>query len=98
MIAHTGYHLDVHLHVTTDHNLNIHTSIGQLHVTVKMRDAEAVGLDHNCNLADTKARVAIIPAEAALGHTILIADNITGVLHNAYTQTLISTFLLQHSA
>ena len=83
----------VHLHITTDHNLDINTPIGQLHATITMTDTDAVGLDHNPILTDTVATVPMIPTEAALGHTIGIADNITGVLHNAHTQALISTIL-----
>ena len=35
----------------------------------------------------------MIPTEDDPGHIIGIADNITGVLHNAHTQMLISTIL-----
>ena len=53
----------------------------------------AVGLDHNHIIKGTTAKVTITPTEAILGHTIRTADDITGVIHNAYTQTLIYTIL-----
>ena len=58
-----------------------------------MTDTDALGLCHNPILTDTTATVAMIPTEDAPGHIIGTADNITGVLHDAHTQMLISTVL-----
>ena len=48
----------------------------------------AVDPDHN-----TTAKVTITYTEAILGHTIGTADDITGVIHDTHTQTLIYTVL-----
>ena len=53
----------------------------------------AVDQDHNHITEATTAKVAITPTEAVLGHTIGTADDITGVIHNAHTQTLIYNVL-----
>ena len=58
-----------------------------------MTDTDAVGLDPNPILTDTTATVTMIPTEDAPGHIIRTTDNITGVLHDAHTQMLISTIL-----
>ena len=47
---------------------------------------DAVGLDHNPNLADTRAEATMSPAEAIPGHTTGTADAITGVLPGAHAQ------------
>ena len=53
----------------------------------------AVDPDHNHIIKDTTAEVTITPTEAILSHTTGTADDITGVFHNAHTQTIISTIL-----
>ena len=84
-----GYHLQVHLHVTTDHHLNIDTSIDPPHTTITKTDTNTVDPDHNHIIKDTTAKVTIIPTEAILGHAIGTADDITGVIHYPHSQTLI---------
>ena len=54
---------------------------------------DAVGLDHNLILTDITAKVAMTPTEAVPGHTTWMTDAITGVVHDAYTQTLIHIIL-----
>ena len=55
--------------------------------------ANIVDPDHNHIIEDTTAKVTITHTEAILGHTILTADDITGVIHDSHTQTLIYTIL-----
>ena len=54
---------------------------------------DAVGLDHNPISTDTTAEVALTPTEAIPGHITGIAEDITGVLHDAHTQVLIHIIL-----
>ena len=54
---------------------------------------DAVGLDHNSILTDITAKVAMTPTGAIPGHTTGMTDAITGVVHNAHTQTLIHIVL-----
>ena len=53
----------------------------------------AVDPDHNHIIKDTTAKITITPTEAILGHTIGTSDNITGVILDAHTQTLMHTVL-----
>ena len=92
-MAHTRYHLQVHLHDTTDQILNIDTTIDQPHATVMKTGTNTVDPDHNHIIEATTDKVTMTPIEAVLGHTIGTADDITGVIHDAYTQTLIYTIL-----
>ena len=87
MIAHIGYHLWVHLLITTDQNLEIAT-IDQPPTTITKTGIDAVGLDHNPILADTTAKVATALTVAILGHTTWTTEDITGVVHDAHTQVL----------
>ena len=88
-----GYHLQVHLHVTTDPNLKIVTTIDHPHVTAMKTGTDAIGLDHNPIITDTTAKVAMAPTEAIPGHTTGTTDDITGVVHDAHTQVLIHIIL-----
>ena len=63
-IAHTGYHLQVHLHITTDHNLDINAPIDPPHATITKTGTNAVDTDHNHTIEDTTAKVTITPTEA----------------------------------
>ena len=56
-------------------------------------DTDAADLDLNPILADITANVIMTPTEAIPGHTTRITDDITGVVHDAHTQTLIHTVL-----
>ena len=58
-----------------------------------MTDTDMVGLVHYPILTDTAVTATMIPTRDTPGHIIGIADNITGILHDAYTQMLISTIL-----
>ena len=53
----------------------------------------AVDPDHNHIIKETTPKVTITPTEAILGHTTGTADGITGVIHDAHTQTCIYTIL-----
>ena len=92
-MAHTVYLFQVHLHVSTDHNLNIDTPMDPPHNTVTKTGTNAVDPDHNHIIENTAAKITINPTEAILGHSKGTADDITGVIHNAHTQMLISTIL-----
>ena len=76
-----------------DHSLNIDTSIDPPYAPVTKTHTNAVDPDHNHIIEDTAAKVTITPTEAILGHTIGTPDDITGVIHDAHTQTLIYTIL-----
>ena len=92
-IAHTGYHLQVHLHINTDQNLKIATAIDQPHATITKTGTDAVGLDHNPIIRDTTAKLTMIPTEAIPGHTTGTTDNIIGVVPDTNTQVLIHIIL-----
>ena len=64
-----------------------------LHATITKTGIEAIGLHHNPIIADTTAKVTMIPTEAIPGHTTGTTDNIIGVLHDAHTQALIDIIL-----
>ena len=89
---HIGYHLQVHLHVTTDQNLKIAT-IDQPHATIMKTGTDTVGLDHNPILADTTAKVAMTHTEAFPGHITGTTEDITGVVPDDHTQTLVHSIL-----
>ena len=86
-----GYHLQVHLHITTDDNLDIDTPIDPCHTTIMKTCTSTLHPDHSHIIKDTAAKVTITPTDAILGHSIGTPDNITGVLHDP--QMLISTIL-----
>ena len=81
-----GYHLQVHLHVTTDHHPDKNLTIDQPPTTIMKSGTDTVGLDHNPILADTTAEAAVTPTEAVSGHTTETADAITRVLPGDHTQ------------
>ena len=82
-------------HCHRSQSLHRHSNRSTSH-HITMTDTDMVGPDHNPILINTSATVTMIPTEAAPGHTIGIADNITGILHDAHTQMLISTILEGH--
>ena len=49
---------------------------------------DTASLDYNPILIDITTKVIMTPTEAIPGHTTGITDDITGVVNNAYTQTL----------
>ena len=53
----------------------------------------AVSLGHNPIIADTTAKVTMVPTEAILGHTTGTTGNIIGVVHDAHIQVLIHIIL-----
>ena len=53
----------------------------------------AVGLDHSPIIADTAAKVTMIPTEAIPGHTTGTTDDIIGVVHDAHIQVLVHIVL-----
>ena len=69
------------MHINTDQNLEIATTIDQPHTTIMKTGTDTVGLDHNPIITDTTAKVAMIPTEAIPGHTTGTTDDITGVVH-----------------
>ena len=85
------HHLQVLLHITTDHILATDIQIGKPHTTIMKKGTDAVDPDHIHIITDTTAKVTIIPTEAILGHTIRTIDDITEVIHDAHTQIHIST-------
>ena len=92
-MVYIGYLLQVHLHITTGQNVMVATTLDQPHITITKTGTEAVGLNHNFILADITAKVTMTPTEAIIGHTTGITDAITGLVHNAHTQTLIHIIL-----
>ena len=65
----------------------------QPHTTITKTGTDAVGLDHNPILADTTAKIDMTLTEAIPGHITGTTGDITGVLHNGHTQTLIHIIL-----
>ena len=80
------------MHITIDHNLVVAATLDQTHATITKTGTDAVGLDHILILTDITAKVTMTPTEAIPGHTTGITDVITGVVHDAHTQTLIHIF------
>ena len=80
MDSHTGYHLQVHQHVTRDCNLDIDTTIDQPYATITKAGTDVVGPGHNLIINDTTAQTAMTPTETILGPTIGTTNNITGVI------------------
>ena len=75
--------------IPAHHNLNIDTLIDPPHTTIMKTGTDTVDSDHNHIIKESTAKVAITLTEAILGHNIGIIDDITGVIHDAHTQTLI---------
>ena len=55
---------------------------------------DALGLDYNPIITDTAAKAAMTLTEAIQGQIIGTTNDITGVIHNAYTQVLIHIILI----
>ena len=80
MIAHTGYHPQVHPHAITDQNPVVGHTPDQPLATVMKTGADAADLGHNPTLTGIIAEATMTPTEAIPGHTTATADAITGVL------------------
>ena len=58
-----------------------------------MTGIDVVGLNHDPTIADTTVPVDMIPSGAIQGHTTGTTEDITGVVHNAQTKYLYTSFL-----
>ena len=83
----------MHQHSNKDQNLKIATTIDQPQATATKTGTDAVGLDYNLIIADTTAKVVMIPTEAIPGHTTGTTDDIMRVAHDVHIQVLIHIIL-----
>ena len=92
-IACTGYHLEAHLHITTDPNLNIDITVDQSHTTITDRYRCSRSRSQSCHHR-YHSKSCHDSYRGHSSHTTGTTEDITGIVYGAHTQVLIHIILI----